>query len=169
MPDMSSSFLSAFLFAFPVLQLWSCFPSLVDWTFQVFGQLEYFNQRDELLFGELVIINAKGSEERTDLLFLGTALKIHRILQLALYGCCEGDFIRSHGVGTMLLSNVTEDTFQIICNQASEILVLSDLRDFQRPQMQVIFLAAVFINAICRTASSTAFISLTRISAIRST
>ena len=65
MPDMSSSFLSAFLFAFPVLQLWSCFPSLVDWTFQVFGQLEYFNQRDELLFGELVIINAKGSEERT--------------------------------------------------------------------------------------------------------
>lgn len=75
MPDMSSSFLSAFLFAFPVLQLWSCFPSLVDWTFQVFGQLEYFNQRDELLFGELVIINAKGSEERTDLLFLGTALK----------------------------------------------------------------------------------------------
>ena len=43
MPDMSSSFLSAFLFAFPVLQLWSCFPSLVDWTFQVFGQLEYFN------------------------------------------------------------------------------------------------------------------------------
>ena len=55
MPDMSSSFLSAFLFAFPVLQLWSCFPSLVDWTFQVFGQLEYFNQRDELLFGELAI------------------------------------------------------------------------------------------------------------------
>ena len=87
---MSSSFLSAFLFAFPVLQLWSCFSSLVDWTFQVFGQLEYFNQRDELLFGELVIINAKGSEERTDLLFLGTALKIHRILQLPLYGCCEG-------------------------------------------------------------------------------
>ena len=55
MPDMSSSFLSAFLFAFPVLQQWSCFPSLVDWTFQVFGQLEYFNQRDELLFGELAI------------------------------------------------------------------------------------------------------------------
>lgn len=96
MPDMSSSFLSAFLFAFPVLQLWSCFPSLVDWTFQVFGQLEYFNQRDELLFGELVIINAKGSEERTDLLFLGTALKIHRILQLTLYGCYEGTFIQRH-------------------------------------------------------------------------
>ena len=111
MPDMSSSFLSAFLFAFPVLQLWSCFPSLVDWTFQVFGQLEYFNQRDELLFGELVIINAKGSEERTDLLFLGTALKIHRILQLPLYGCCEGDFIRSHGVGTMFVPNVAENTF----------------------------------------------------------
>lgn len=110
MPDMSSSFLSAFLFAFPVLQLWSCFPSLVDWTFQVFGQLEYFNQRDELLFGELVIINAKGSEERTDLLFLGTALKIHRILQLPLYGCNKGCFISRHGVGTMLLSNVTEDT-----------------------------------------------------------
>ncbi|MDR4018026.1 MAG: hypothetical protein Q3X19_05645 [Oscillospiraceae bacterium] len=29
------------------------------WAFQVLGQLEYFNQRDELLFGELVIINAK--------------------------------------------------------------------------------------------------------------
>jgi len=41
-------------------------------------------------------------------------------------------------------SNVTENAFQIVCNQASEILVLSDLRDFQRPQMQIIFLAAVF-------------------------
>ena len=97
-----------------------------------------------MLFGELVIINTKGSEERTDLLFLGTALKIHRILQLPLYGCYEGAFIRSHGVGAMLLSNVTEDTFQIICNRASEILVLSDLRDFQCPQVQIIFLAAVF-------------------------
>jgi hypothetical protein len=29
--------LFAFLFAFPVLQLWFCFPSLVDWTFQVLG------------------------------------------------------------------------------------------------------------------------------------
>ena len=97
-----------------------------------------------MLFGELVIINTKGSEERTDLLFLGTALKIHRILQLPLYGCYEGAFIRSHSVGAMLLSNVTEDTFQIICNQVSEILVLSDLRDFQCPQVQIIFLAAVF-------------------------
>ena len=43
----------------------------------------------------------------------------------------------------MLLSNVTEDTFQVICNQASEILVLSDLRDFQCPQVQIIFLVAV--------------------------
>ena len=133
-----------FFFALSVRQLWSCFPTLADGAFQVLGQLEYFNQRDELLFGELVIINTKGSEERTDLLFLGTALKIHRILQLPLYGCYEGAFIRSHGVGAMLLSNVTEDTFQIICNQASEILVLSDLRDFQCPQVQIIFLAAVF-------------------------
>ena len=44
------------------------------------------------------------------MLFLGTALKVHRILQLPLYGCYEGAFIRSHSVGTMLLSNVTEDT-----------------------------------------------------------
>ena len=97
-----------------------------------------------MLFGELVIINTKGSEERTDLLFLGTALKIHRILQLPLYGCYEGAFIRSHGVGAMLLSNVTEDTFQIICNQASEIFIFPNLRHFQRPQMQIIFIAAVF-------------------------
>ena len=78
------------------------------------------------------------------MLFLGTALKVHRILQLTLYGFCEGCFIRSHGVGTMLLSNVTEDTFQIICNQASEIFIFPNLRDFQRPQMQIIFIAAVF-------------------------
>ena len=44
----------------------------------------------------------------------------------------------------MFIPNVTEDTFQIICNQASEILILSDLRDFQRPQVQIIFVAAVF-------------------------
>ena len=130
--------------AFSVRQLRSCFPALVDGAFQVLGQLEYFNQRDKLLFGELVIINTKGSEERTDLLFLRAALKVHRILQLPLYGCYEGAFIRSHSVGAMLLSNVTEDTFQIICNQASEILILSDLRDFQRPQVQIIFVAAVF-------------------------
>ena len=35
----------------------------------------------------------------------------------------------------MLLSNITEDTFQVIYNQASEILVLFDLRDLQSPQM----------------------------------
>ena len=40
----------------------------------------------------------------------------------------------------MLLSNVTEDTFQVICNQASEIFIFSDLCHFQRPQMQIIFI-----------------------------
>ena len=44
----------------------------------------------------------------------------------------------------MLLSNVTEDTFQIIRNQTSEIFIFSDLCHFQRPQVQIIFLAAVF-------------------------
>ena len=44
----------------------------------------------------------------------------------------------------MFIPNITENTFQVICNQASEILVLSDLRDFQCPQVQIIFLAAVF-------------------------
>ena len=44
----------------------------------------------------------------------------------------------------MLIPNIAENTFQIVSNQASEILILSDLRDFQRPQMQVIFIAAVF-------------------------
>ena len=44
----------------------------------------------------------------------------------------------------MLLSNVTENTFQVIRNQASEIFILSDLRDFQRPQVQVVCIAAVF-------------------------
>ena len=127
-----------------MLQLRSCLSTLVAGAFQVLGQLEYFNQRDELLFGELVIINAKGSEERTDLLFLGTALKIHRILQLPLYGCCEGTFIRSHSVGAMLIPNITENAFQVICNQASEIFIFPNLRHFQRPQMQIIFLAAVF-------------------------
>lgn len=61
------------------------------------------------------------------MLFLGTALKVHRILQLILYGCYERAFVSSHGVGTMLLSNVAENTFQFIRNQASKILVLSDL------------------------------------------
>lgn len=61
-----------------------CFPALVYRAYQVLGQLEYFNRRDKPLFGELIIINAKGSKKRTDLLFLGTALKIHRILQLIL-------------------------------------------------------------------------------------
>ena len=72
--------------------------------------------------------------------FLGTALKIHRILQLTLHGCNKGCFIRSHGVGTMLLSNVTENIFQIIRNQTSEIFIFSDLCHFQRPQMQIIFI-----------------------------
>ena len=49
-----------------------------------------------------------------------------------------------HSVGAMLLSNVSENTFQIICNQASEIFIFSDLCHFQRPQMQVVFIAAVF-------------------------
>ena len=77
----------------------------------------------------------------------------------------QGDFIHCHGVGAMLFSNIAEDAFQIIRNQVSEILVLPNLRNFRRPKMQIIFLAAIFINAICRTAST----SLTRISAIRST
>ena len=53
------------------------FPALADGSFQVFGQLEYVNQRDKLLFGELVIINTERGKERPDLFLLGTALKIH--------------------------------------------------------------------------------------------
>ena len=53
------------------------FPALADGAFQVLGQLEYVNQRDKLLFGELVIINTECSKERPDLFFLGTALKVH--------------------------------------------------------------------------------------------
>ena len=44
-------------FSIPTRHLRSCFPALVDWAFQVFGQFDYFNQRYELLFRELVIIN----------------------------------------------------------------------------------------------------------------
>ena len=55
-------------------------------AFQVFGQLEYFNQRDELLFGELVIINTKRSKERPDLLFLRAALKMDSFYELLLNG-----------------------------------------------------------------------------------
>lgn len=67
-----------------------------------------------MLFGEPVIINTECSKERPDLLFLGTALKIHRILQLPLHGCNKGCFIRSHGARAMLIPNVTENTFQIV-------------------------------------------------------
>ena len=53
-------FLFSFLFALSVWHhRWSCLSTLVDGAFQVLGQLEYFNQRDELLFGEFVIINTK--------------------------------------------------------------------------------------------------------------
>ena len=52
------------------------FPALADGTFQVLGQLEYVDQRDELLFGELVMINTECGRERPDSLFLGTALKL---------------------------------------------------------------------------------------------
>ena len=78
------------------------------------------------------------------MLFLGTALKIHRILQLTLHGCDKGCFICRHGIRAVFTPYITENIFQIARNQTSEILVLSDLRDFQRPQMQIIFLAAVF-------------------------
>ena len=44
----------------------------------------------------------------------------------------------------MFTPNVTKDTFQIIRNQASEIFIFPNLRHFQRPQVQVIFFAAVF-------------------------
>ena len=44
----------------------------------------------------------------------------------------------------MFIPNVEEDAFQIVRNQASEILVLSDLCNLQRPQVQVGFFAAVF-------------------------
>ena len=60
--------------AFSVRQLRSCFPALVDGAFQVLGQLEYFNQRDELLFGELVIINARTSMTMTEAVEMADAL-----------------------------------------------------------------------------------------------
>ena len=46
--------------------------------------------------------------------------------------------------GAVFTPNVTKDTFQVICNQASEIFIFPNLRHFQRPQMQIIFLTAVF-------------------------
>ena len=80
---------------------------------------------------------------RYALLFLRTTLEVHCFLQLTLYGCREGAFIRGPDVGAMLISNVTEDAFQLIRNQASEILILPDSRYFQRPQVQIIFLTAI--------------------------
>lgn len=43
------------------------------------------------------------------LFFFGASLKVHRILQQVLHIFCKGDFIRSHGVGMMLLTNIAED------------------------------------------------------------
>ena len=38
----------------------------------------------------------------------------------------------------MFIPNITENIFQIARNQTSEIFILSDLRNLQRPQMQII-------------------------------
>ena len=54
----SAAFVSVFL-PLPFAMGHGRFPALADGAFQVLGQFEYFNQRDKLLFGELVIINTK--------------------------------------------------------------------------------------------------------------
>lgn len=74
------------------------------------GQLQHLDQVDKLFHRNGIIINPQCGKQCFCFLFLDAPLKIHRILQLPLYGCYEGAFIRSHSVGTMLLSNVTEDT-----------------------------------------------------------
>lgn len=74
------------------------------------GQLQHLDQVDKLFHRNGIIINPQCGKQCFCFLFLDAPLKIHRILQLPLYGCNKGCFIRSHGVGTMLLSNVTEDT-----------------------------------------------------------
>ncbi len=52
------------------------------------------------------------------LFFLGASLKVHRILQQILHIFCKGDFIRSHGVGMMLLTNIAEDMSLSLNNDA---------------------------------------------------
>ena len=72
---MVSFLLSAFLFAFAMSPQ---FTPLADGAFHVPGQLECFNQRDKLLFRELIIIDAKRGKERTGMpagTFYGKARK----------------------------------------------------------------------------------------------
>jgi hypothetical protein len=76
------------------------------------------------------MINTKCRKVRADFLFLGAALKMYGLHQLLLHIFCKGDFIRSHGIGAVFTPNITEDAFQVICNQASEIFIFPNLRHF---------------------------------------
>lgn len=107
-------------------------PSLVDGVFQVLGPFRSADDRNKLFPRKYAVAKPDGCHERTNLFFLRTALKIHRILQMSLYGCNEGAFIHGHGIGTVPVPSVAEDTFQIIRNQISEIFVLANLYNFQR-------------------------------------
>ena len=72
----------------PAVTVRLCLSSLANGAFHVFGQLEYFNRRDELLLRELIIVNAERHEKSTDFLLIAASLKVHCFLQLPLdIGC----------------------------------------------------------------------------------
>ncbi len=148
----------------------SRFPALANRTFHVLGLLEDSNQRNKLFFCERVVINSKCCKVRADFLFLGAALKMYSFQQLLLHSGSGQVIIRGQSIRSMFLTDVPQDIAQIIRNKMPEIFFLLYLRCFQGIwRYRSSASSPCSIRTIWRVASRTVFISLIRISAIRST
>lgn len=159
--------LFAFYFSFFVGHIG--FSSLVNRRFQVFGQLQVLYQVHKLLHRDCIIVNTKGCEENVGLFFCITAFVVRSFLQTLLHIQCRrrlyavvASFWWASRISRRISiksSEITWPKYSSSCTCAS-----SSVRRYRSFSV-----SPCCISTIWRTACSTAFISLIRISAIRST
>lgn len=123
--------LSFFPFFRPTVRLWTSLSPHIIGIFQQFGQAQYSHKRREIFGRNLVKGNLHLVTELVDHPFLITA-QLHSTVKLFLDLCKSRLRIGGGAVGDMGLTNILNDTVQIIMDRVAKKVTFLYLSQLQR-------------------------------------
>ena len=129
--------LSFFPFFRPTICRWPCLPPHVVGIFQQLGQAQYSHKRREILGRNLVKGNLHLVTKLVDYPFLITA-QPHGTVKLFLDLCKSRLRIGGSAVGNMGLTNILNDTVQIIMDRVAKKVTFLYLSQLQRANIMYI-------------------------------
>ena len=126
--------------------------------FQQVGFTQDPHEHNQFVFRELIVLDAKLTEEHSNLCLLCGAFKISGCFQSILYNICAGG-IRGSGVGHMVVADRPQDLHQILADSGPEEVILRKLRSLDGLHVDIIRIGTLSRIIVWRTASSMVFMS----------